>query len=71
MIKQHLEVFGKPQTEYGVLAADEIARVLRRDDDDCFAVGAVDTVDLAEDGQRGVRFGNRLAEDDFAPAGRD
>ena len=69
MLKQHFEVFGKPQTEYGVLTADEIARVLRRDDDDRFAVGAVDAVNLAEDGQRGVRFGNRLAEDDFAQLG--
>ena len=52
-----------------MLAADEIARVLRRDDDDRLAVGAVDTVNLAENGQRGVRFGNRLAEDDFAQLG--
>ena len=66
MLEQHFEVFGQTQTEYRMLAADEIARVLRRDDDDRFAVGAVDAVNLAEDGQRCVRFGESLAEDDLS-----
>lgn len=57
------------QAEHGTLSADEIARMIRRDDDDGFVVGAVDGVNLLEDGERRIRFGQRLADDDFLQLG--
>ena len=69
MFKEHLEVFGQAQAEHSALPADEIARLIRRDDDDGLAVGAVNRADLLEDGERGVRFGESLADDDLPKLG--
>ena len=69
VLKEHLEVFGQAQAEHGALPADEIARLIRRDDDDGLAVGAVNRADLLEDGERGVRFGESLADDDLPKLG--
>ena len=51
VLKEYLEVFGQAQAEHGALSADEIARLIRRDDDDGLAVGAVNRADLLEDGE--------------------
>lgn len=69
VFKQHFKVLGQAQAEHGALSADEIARMIRRDDDDGFVVGAVDGVNLLEDGERRIRFGQRLADDDFLQLG--
>ena len=69
MFKQHFKILGQAQAEHGALSADEIARMIRRDDDDGFVVGAVDGVNLLEDGERRIRFGQRLADDDFLQLG--
>ena len=69
MLKEHLEVFGQPHAQNRVLAADEVARVVRRDDDDGLAVGAVHRMDLLEDGERRVGLGQRAAQDDLPQLG--